>query len=95
MPRRRRSPLRGFGGGHPRLQELISPMNRWLITAGLVLVVLGLAWPIIVKLGLGSLPGDIRIERDGYSFYFPITTGLIVSIVLSLLLTLIDWIFRK
>jgi Protein of unknown function (DUF2905) len=70
-------------------------MNRWLLIAGLVLVVLGLAWPIIVKLGLGSLPGDIRIERDGYSFYFPITTGLIVSIVLSLLLTLIDWIFRK
>jgi len=70
-------------------------MNRWLLIAGLLLVVLGLAWPIIVKLGLGSLPGDIRIERDGYSFYFPITTGLIVSIVLSLLLTLIDWILRK
>jgi Protein of unknown function (DUF2905) len=70
-------------------------MNRWLLIAGIVLVVLGLAWPIIVKLGLGSLPGDIRIERDGYSFYFPITTGLIVSIVLSLLLALIDWIFRK
>jgi len=70
-------------------------MNRWLLIAGIVLVVLGLAWPIIVKLGLGSLPGDIRIERDGYSFYFPITTGLIVSIVLSLLLTLIDWILRK
>ena len=70
-------------------------MNRWLLIAGLVLVVLGLAWPLIVKLGLGSLPGDIRIERDGYSFYFPITTGIIVSIVLSLVLTLIDWIFRK
>lgn len=70
-------------------------MNRWLLIAGLVLVVLGLAWPLIVKLGLGNLPGDIRIERDGYSFYFPITTGLIVSIVLSLVLTLIDWIFRK
>jgi len=70
-------------------------MNRWLLIAGLLLVVLGLAWPIIVKLGLGSLPGDIRIERDGYSFYFPITTGLMVSIVISLLLTLIDWIFRE
>ena len=70
-------------------------MNRWLLIAGLVLIVLGLAWPLIVKLGLGNLPGDIRIERDGYSFYFPITTGLIVSIVLSLVLTLIDWIFRK
>ena len=70
-------------------------MNRWLLIAGLVLVVLGLAWPLIVKLGLGHLPGDIRIERDGYSFYFPITTGIIVSIVLSLVLTLVDWISRK
>jgi hypothetical protein len=83
------------GGSHPWLQGLKWPMNRWLLIAGIVLVVLGLAWPIIVKLGLGSLPGDIRIERDGYSFYFPITTGLIVSIALSLFLTLIDWIFRK
>jgi hypothetical protein len=85
----------GVSEAATRLQELEWPMNRWLLIAGLVLVVLGLAWPIIVKLGLGSLPGDIRIERDGYSFYFPITTGLIVSIALSLFLTLIDWIFRK
>jgi len=83
------------GGGRPLRQGLEWPMNRWLLIAGIVLVVLGLAWPIIVKLGLGSLPGDIRIERDGYSFYFPITTGLMVSIVISLLLTLIDWIFRE
>jgi hypothetical protein len=70
-------------------------MNRWLLVAGLVLVVMALAWPLITKLGLGHLPGDIRIEREGYSFYFPITTGIIVSIVLSLVLTLVDWIFRK
>lgn len=66
-------------------------MARWLIIAGVVLIVLGLAWPLIAKLGLGRLPGDIHIERDGYSFYFPIVTGLIVSIVLSLIL----WFFRK
>ncbi len=70
-------------------------MSRWLIIGGIVLVVLGLGWPLIVKLGLGSLPGDIRVEREGFSFYFPITTGIIISIVLSLVLTLIDWIFRK
>jgi uncharacterized membrane protein len=70
-------------------------MSRWLIIAGIVLVVLGLAWPLIVKLGLGNLPGDIRVERDGFSFYFPITTGILISIVLSLILTLVDWIFRK
>ena len=66
-------------------------MARWLIIAGIVLIVLGLAWPLIAKLGLGRLPGDIHVERDGYSFYFPIVTGLIVSVVLSLIL----WFFRK
>jgi len=64
---------------------------RWLISAGVVLIVLGLAWPLLSKLGLGRLPGDIRVERDGFTFYFPLTTGLIVSIVLSLIL----WFLRK
>ena len=66
-------------------------MARWLIIAGVVLVVLGLAWPLIAKLGLGRLPGDIHIEREGFSFYFPLVTGLIISVVLSLIL----WFFRK
>jgi hypothetical protein len=64
---------------------------RWLIIAGVVLIALGLAWPLLSKLGLGRLPGDIRIERDGFTFYFPIVTGLIVSVVLSLIL----WFLRK
>jgi len=64
---------------------------RWLIIAGVVLIALGLAWPLISKLGLGRLPGDIHIEREGFSFYFPLMTGLIISIVLSLVL----WFFRK
>jgi ribose/xylose/arabinose/galactoside ABC-type transport system permease subunit len=66
-------------------------MGRWLITLGLVLVVLGILWPLINKLGLGNLPGDISIERKGYSFYFPVTSSIIVSLVL----TLIFWIFRR
>lgn len=66
-------------------------MSKWLITAGIVLIALGLAWPWLSKLGLGRLPGDIRIERDGFSFFFPITTGIIVSLVLSLIL----WLLRK
>jgi Protein of unknown function (DUF2905) len=70
-------------------------MSRWLIVMGIVLIVLGLAWPVIVKLGLGNLPGDIRVEREGFSFYFPITTGIIISLVLSVVLMLIDWILRK
>ncbi len=66
-------------------------MARWLIVAGIVLIVLGLAWPLVAKLGLGRLPGDIRIEREGFSFYFPLMTGLIISVVLSLIL----WLLRK
>jgi hypothetical protein len=66
-------------------------MGRWLILFGLLLVVLGIAWPWLAKLGLGRLPGDLRIERDGFGFYFPITTSLLISIVLSLLL----WLFRR
>lgn len=66
-------------------------MAKWLVIAGVVLIVIGLAWPLLGKLGLGRLPGDIRIVRDGFTFYFPITTGLIVSAVLSLVL----WFLRK
>lgn len=66
-------------------------MQRWLITIGVVILLVGLLWPWLAKLGLGRLPGDIRIERDGFHFYFPITTGLLVSVVLSLIL----WLLRK
>ena len=66
-------------------------MGRWLALFGIALVVLGLAWPWLSKLGLGRLPGDLRIERDGFGFYFPLTTSLIVSIVAALLL----WLFRR
>ncbi|MGH8728585.1 MAG: DUF2905 domain-containing protein [Burkholderiales bacterium] len=66
-------------------------MSKWLITIGIILLVLGLAWPLVEKLGLGHLPGDIRIERKGSVFYFPITTCIVVSLVISVIL----WIFRR
>lgn len=66
-------------------------IGRILILIGAVLVVLGLAWPWISKLGLGRLPGDIVIEREGFTFYFPITTMILVSVLLSILF----WIFRR
>jgi hypothetical protein len=66
-------------------------MQRILIVAGAVLLVLGLAWPWLSKLPLGRLPGDLRIERDAFSFFFPLTTGLLISIVISLVL----WWLRK
>ena len=66
-------------------------MQRLLIVVGIVLLVIGLAWPWLSKLPLGRLPGDMRIEREGFSFFFPLTTGLLISVVVSLIL----WWLRK
>jgi len=66
-------------------------VTRVLVILGVILVVVGLAWPWLAKLGLGRLPGDIVIEREGFRFYFPITTMILISLVLSL----IFWLFRK
>jgi hypothetical protein len=65
-------------------------MVRWLVAIGLVLVFVGLLWPLLSKLGLGRLPGDIVVERGNVRFYFPIVTCLIVSIVLSFFLWLLN-----
>jgi Protein of unknown function (DUF2905) len=61
-----------------------------LVAIGLVLVVVGLLWPWLGKLGLGRLPGDIVIERGNFHLYFPIVTCLIISIVLSFFLWLLN-----
>ncbi|HEY2776208.1 MAG TPA: DUF2905 domain-containing protein [Candidatus Binatia bacterium] len=66
----------------------MSPAPRILIIAGLVLVVVGLAWPLLGRLGLGRLPGDIAIEREHFRFYFPLTTLVIVNVLLWLLVRL-------
>jgi uncharacterized protein HemY len=63
---------------------------RWLIILGVVLIVAGLLWPWLTKLGLGRLPGDIVIERDNYRVYIPITTSIVISVVLSLILWLLN-----
>lgn len=67
-------------------------VQRILILIGLILLVAGLAWPWLSRLPLGRLPGDIIIERENFRLYFPITTGLLVSLALSLLLW---WLSRK
>ena len=66
-------------------------MAKLLIIIGLILVAVGLLWPLLQKMGLGRLPGDIVVEKAGFSFYFPIVTSIIVSLVLTLLF----WLFRK
>lgn len=67
------------------------PMQRFLIALGLLLLVAGIAWPWLKRIPFGRLPGDIRIVRDGFSFSFPIVTCIVISLLLSLLL----WIFRR
>lgn len=65
-----------------------SGLGRALVVLGIILVVFGLA--LTGKLPfLGRLPGDIRIHRDGFFFYFPLTSMLIVSAIISLILTLL------
>ena len=66
-------------------------MSRTLIVLGLLIILLGVLWPWLQKIGLGRLPGDIAIERENFRFYFPLTT----SIVISLLITLLFWLFRR
>lgn len=66
-------------------------MQRGLILFGILLVLIGLLWPWISKLGLGRLPGDIAIEKENSRLYFPITTSLLISFLLSL----VFWLFRK
>ena len=66
-------------------------IRRILIVAGLIILALGILWPVLTRLGLGRLPGDISIERGNVRFYFPIVTSLVVSIALTLLF----WLFRR
>jgi Protein of unknown function (DUF2905) len=66
-------------------------MQRILIGIGLLVTLIGLAWPWLSKLPLGRLPGDIVVDRPGFRFFMPVTTMIILSVVLSLIL----WLWRK
>lgn len=66
-------------------------MQRFLIVLGLLILLAGIAWPVLSRIGLGRLPGDIMIQRGGTSFYFPIVTCILISIVLSALI----WLFNR
>lgn len=66
-------------------------MQKWFIIIGLIFLAIGIFLPWIQRLGLGQLPGDIVIKRENFTFYFPLMTSILVSILLSLLF----WLFRK
>lgn len=66
-------------------------MSRTLIIIGLLIVATGVLWPWLQKLGLGRLPGDFVIRRDGFTLYLPLATSILVSLVLSVVL----WLLRR
>lgn len=66
-------------------------IRKALIAAGAVLIAAGILWPWLGRMGLGRLPGDIVVHRPGFQFYFPIVTCVLISVILTLLF----WLFRK
>ena len=65
-------------------------MARFLVVLGLVLLLAGLLWPYLSRIGLGRLPGDIVIERENMTFYFPLMTCLLVSVLFSLVFWVVN-----
>ena len=66
-------------------------MARFLVLLGLAILAVGLLWPVLSRLGLGRLPGDIVIRRDNFTFYFPLATCILVSVLLSA----VFWLFNR
>jgi len=66
-------------------------MQKTLMILGFLILLIGFGWPWLSKLPLGRLPGDIVIDRENFRFYFPLTTMIILSAILSALL----WLLRK
>jgi len=66
-------------------------MQKKIILFGAFIILLGILWPYLKKIGLGSLPGDIKIIKENYSFFFQFTTCILVSVFLSFFF----WFFKK
>jgi hypothetical protein len=67
----------------------VSQIGRALVVFGILLVVVGAAFMLAEKLGLGRLPGDVVVERKGFKLYAPIATSILISLVLTLLANLV------
>ncbi|PYD70942.1 DUF2905 domain-containing protein [Komagataeibacter swingsii] len=66
-------------------------MSRILIAIGLLLLLAGLCWPLLSRLPLGRLPGDILIQRQNFTVYLPVTTCVLASVILSFVM----WLIRR
>ena len=71
--------------------EVNDIMQRFMIIAGIIFLAIGFGWPWFSRLPFGRFPGDIHIVREGFHFYFPVTTSLLISLVISVLF----WIFKR
>ncbi|HSX03570.1 MAG TPA: DUF2905 domain-containing protein [Rhabdochlamydiaceae bacterium] len=87
----------GFLPRKSRKEVDMTQIAKWIIFSGLVLIAFGLIFWLAIKLGFpaGKLPGDILIQKEKSSFYFPVATSIILSIVLTLVINLVFWIFKK
>ena len=71
-------------------------IGKILITIGIIVFIIGVLMVFVKKLpfNLGNLPGDINIKKENFSFYFPITTSIIISIIFSIILTIVSRLFK-
>ena len=63
-------------------------MSKVLIILGAILILIGLIYPYLQSLGIGRLPGDIVIKKDNFNLYFPLTSAIIISILLTIIFRL-------
>jgi len=68
-----------------------SAVSRFLILLGIAILIIGVLWPVLSRLGLGRLPGDFVVQRGDFSFYFPLATCILVSLLLSA----VFWLFTR
>jgi hypothetical protein len=69
----------------------VQAVSRLLIVLGLIILAAGLLWPVLARLGLGRLPGDVMVQRGSFTFYFPLVTCIVISVLLSAVL----WLFNR
>jgi hypothetical protein len=75
----------------------LSSLGKWIVISGLGIIVIGLLVWLAGKSGLpfGNLPGDISVDTPGFSFRFPLVSGIVISIVLTLILNMVLWFWRR
>jgi hypothetical protein len=70
----------------------MNEISKLLIIGGFLLILFGLIWEMGGRFGFGNLPGDIRIEKENFKFYFPLSTSLVISAIISLLIWIFLWL---